>query len=139
MTDYERIYTNIKYLAYERGMTMGGLCEQAGLYRSMLTDLKYGRKKKLSDETLQRLCKVLDCNIEDILYSNAPNTNLERPKQRRNENFYARLSVELEERPVMRRLFKAAHRATDAQVKATAMLLESILNGTLGSEGDDSE
>jgi len=133
MTDYERLYENIKRLSYERGITLGNLCKRAGLYRSMISDLKSGRKKTLSDETISKLCSVLQCNTEDIRTENVTVTDLERPKQKRNEQFYERLAEELEERPAMRKLFHAAHKATDAQVNATAVLLESIIDGTLGS------
>ena len=133
MTDYERLYENIKRLSYERDITLGNLCKRAGLYRSMITDLKSGRKRTLSNDTVEKLCDVLECNPEDILDQNASVTDLERPKQKRNEQFYERLADEMEERPAMRRLFRAAHRATDAQVNATAVLLESIIDGTLGS------
>ena len=131
------MFNNIQRLAYEQGLTISGLCEKAKIRRSVLFDLKYGKKQSLTGTTMQKLCDVLLCNIEDITTESRKNDPIpDRPKRKPAEFTYEKIHQELSTRPDVRRLMRAAMDATDKQVRATAILLESIVDGTLGS-GDD--
>ena len=58
---YEPFYRTMK----EKGMTTYKLINQYGVSRSLLDRLKHD--KPLSTVTLDDLCKILSCKIEDIL------------------------------------------------------------------------
>ena len=61
MISYEPFYRTMK----EKGMTTYKLVNQHGISRSLLDRLKHN--KPLSTVTLDDLCKILSCRIEDIL------------------------------------------------------------------------
>ena len=49
----ENLYVRIQSLCDESGIRPGRLCDALGLSRSLITDLKMGRKKTVSAETAQ--------------------------------------------------------------------------------------
>ena len=61
MISYKPFYHTMK----EKGMTTYKLINQYGVSRSLLDRLKHN--KPLSTVTLDDLCKILSCKIEDIL------------------------------------------------------------------------
>ncbi|MBQ9744278.1 MAG: helix-turn-helix transcriptional regulator [Clostridia bacterium] len=58
---YEPFYKTIK----EKGISTYKLINQYGISRSLLDRLKHN--KPLSTSTLNELCKILSCKIEDIV------------------------------------------------------------------------
>lgn len=61
MISYEPLYKTLK----EKNMTTYKLINQFGLSRSLLDRLKHN--KPITTVTLNDLCKILDCKVEDIL------------------------------------------------------------------------
>ena len=61
MISYEPLYNTMK----QRGVTTYKLIQQYGISRSLLDRLKHN--KPISTVTLNDLCEILDCNVEDIL------------------------------------------------------------------------
>lgn len=61
MITYEPFYKTLK----EKGITTYKLINQYGISRSLLDRLKHN--KPISTVTLNDLCKILDCRVEDIL------------------------------------------------------------------------
>ncbi|MBQ4135769.1 MAG: helix-turn-helix transcriptional regulator [Clostridia bacterium] len=61
MISYEPFYNTIK----EKGISTYKLINQYGLSRSLLDRLKHD--KPLTTVTIDDLCKILDCKVEDIL------------------------------------------------------------------------
>ncbi|MBQ8302626.1 MAG: helix-turn-helix transcriptional regulator [Clostridia bacterium] len=61
MISYEPFYKTIK----EKGISTYRLINQYGLSRSLLDRLKHN--KPISTVTLDDLCKILCCRVEDIL------------------------------------------------------------------------
>lgn len=61
MISYEPFYNTIK----EKGISTYKLINQYGLSRSLLDRLKHN--KPLTTVTIDDLCKILDCKVEDIL------------------------------------------------------------------------
>lgn len=61
MISYEPFYNTIK----EKGISTYKLINQYGLSRSLLDRLKHN--KPLTIVTIDDLCKILDCKVEDIL------------------------------------------------------------------------
>lgn len=62
------LYDRITEKAAEKGMTAYSLCQQAGVTRSRMSDLKAGRVKTLSSEVLRRFAIVLGTTVEYLLY-----------------------------------------------------------------------
>ena len=61
MISYEPFYKTLKM----RGMTTYTLINQYGISRSLLDRLKHN--KPITTVTLDDLCKILSCRVEDIL------------------------------------------------------------------------
>lgn len=62
------LYNRLADKAREKGMTPSALCTKAGVTRSRMTELKNGKIKTLSTETLRRLALVLNTTVEELLY-----------------------------------------------------------------------
>ena len=61
MITYEPFYKTIK----EKGISTYKLINQYGISRSLLDRLKHN--KPISTVTLNDLCSILNCNVQDIL------------------------------------------------------------------------
>lgn len=61
MITYEPFYKTLK----AKGITTYKLINQYGISRSLLDRLKHN--KPISTVTLNDLCKILDCRVEDII------------------------------------------------------------------------
>ena len=61
MISYEPFYETMK----KKGMTTYKLINDHGISRSLLDRLKHN--KPITTVTLNDLCKILDCNVEEIL------------------------------------------------------------------------
>ena len=62
------LYNRLAQKASEKGMTPSALCTKAGVTRSRMTDLKSGKIKTLSTETLRRFALALNTTVEELLY-----------------------------------------------------------------------
>ena len=61
------IKCNLKVLLAMKDMTQIRLAEEAEVREATLIAMNKGRLKQIPIETLNRICKVLDCNVGDIL------------------------------------------------------------------------
>ena len=61
------LYTNIISLCTEHGITGGKLCDELGLSRGILTDLKMGRKKSLYAETAWKIANHFGVSVGYLL------------------------------------------------------------------------
>lgn len=61
------LYENISALCKERGITPGGLCGELGFRRSVLSDLKNGRKKTLDTTTLVKIADYFSVSLDSLL------------------------------------------------------------------------
>lgn len=61
------LYNNIRYLCETANMTDGKLCTEIGIRRSLLNDLKMGRKQSLSAETLTKIADYFDVSVDYLL------------------------------------------------------------------------
>ena len=66
------LYENIYALCKERDITPGGLCGEIGVRRSVLSDLKSGRKKSLDTTTLVKIATYFNVSVDYLL--NGPET-----------------------------------------------------------------
>ena len=58
-------YDRLFHLLIDRKMTNAQLKEQAGFSANIITRLK--RDEYISIESIERICRVLNCGVDDIL------------------------------------------------------------------------
>ena len=58
-------YKKLFHLLIEKDMTNAQLMQQAGFSANIITRLK--RNEYVSMESLENICRVLDCGVDDIL------------------------------------------------------------------------
>lgn len=61
------LYENIYALCNEHKITPGALCGELGFRRSVLSDLKNGRKKSLDTTTLIKIAEYFNVSIDYLL------------------------------------------------------------------------
>jgi len=65
------LYETIQQLCQQRGIRPGRLCEDTGLSRGLITDLKMGRKKSVSAETAQKIAAYFGVSVGYLLGQDA--------------------------------------------------------------------
>ena len=73
-------YKKLFHLLIDKGMTNAELMEKAGFSANIITRIK--RDNYISLDTIEKICKTLDCGVDDILefipdYSNDHDPQLE--------------------------------------------------------------
>lgn len=58
-------YNKLWKLMIDRNINKTQLCEKAGITTNAMA--KMGRNETVQVETLAKICKVLECNVEDIM------------------------------------------------------------------------
>lgn len=61
------LYENILALCNQRNIRPGRLCDELGLSRGLMTDLKMGRKKGVSAETAQKIAQFFGVSVGYLL------------------------------------------------------------------------
>lgn len=61
------LYDRIKTACEAKGITVSALCLQLGMSKSVLSDLKSGRKKTLSADTLSKIAAHLSVTADSLL------------------------------------------------------------------------
>ena len=61
------ILVNLDVMLAKRKMSLTELSEKVGITMANLSILKNGRAKAVRFETLDRICRILDCQPGDIL------------------------------------------------------------------------
>ena len=65
------LYDRIKTACEAKGITVSALCLQLGMSKSVLSDLKSGRKKTLSADTLSKIAAHLSVTADFLLGNEA--------------------------------------------------------------------
>ncbi len=63
----ENLYEHIENLCRQKGIRPGKLCADLGISRSLMTDLKMGRKKSIRTETAQRIAVYLGVSVDKLI------------------------------------------------------------------------
>ncbi len=63
----ENLYERIQSLCAEKNIRPGRLCDELNLSRSLITDLKMGRKKSVSAETAQKIASFFGVSVGFLL------------------------------------------------------------------------
>lgn len=66
------LYESILSLCQENGIKGGKMCVDLGLSKSLMTDLKSGRKKGITAETAQKIADYFSVSVDRVL--NGPET-----------------------------------------------------------------
>lgn len=61
------ITLNLDVMMAKRKMSLGELSERVGITQANLSILKNNRAKAIRFSTLDAICRVLNCRVEDIL------------------------------------------------------------------------
>lgn len=63
----DNLYESIETLCNQRGIRPGRLCNDLGLSRGLITDLKMGRKKSVTAETAQKIAAYFGITVGQLL------------------------------------------------------------------------
>ena len=72
------ITVNLDVMMAKRKMSLGELSERVGITQANLSILKNNRAKAIRFSTLDAICRVLNCRVEDILEYEAKESDNER-------------------------------------------------------------
>jgi repressor LexA len=61
------LYENVKKLCDEHGVTPGKMCIDAGVSKSIISDLKAGRKKSIALDTAQKIADYFNVTVTELL------------------------------------------------------------------------
>jgi len=63
----ENLFARIESLCEKKGIRPGRLCDELGLSRGLMTDLKMGRKKTVNAETAQKIAGFFGVSVGFLL------------------------------------------------------------------------
>ena len=63
----ETLYARIEELCRQKNIRPGKLCTELGFSRSLMTDLKMGRKKSISTENAQKIATYFGISVGSLL------------------------------------------------------------------------
>ena len=63
----DNLYGNIQKLCDDAGIRPGRLCDELGLSRGLMTDLKMGRKKGVNAQTAQKIATYFGVSVATLL------------------------------------------------------------------------
>lgn len=66
------LYETIEKLCIEQSIRPGRLCDELGLSRGLMTDLKMGRKKGVNAETARKIADYLGVSVGYLLGQDTP-------------------------------------------------------------------
>ena len=61
------IIVNLDVTMAKRKISLGDLADRVGITQANLSILKNNKAKAIRFSTLEAICRVLNCNVEDIL------------------------------------------------------------------------
>ena len=102
------LYSKIETLCKKHNTNVTIMCKEAGVSRSPLTDLKMGRSKSLSSETLSKIASYFGVSVDYLL----GNEQKEKPAAT-NDSELAEILEDIRRNPDLRAMFslqKTPHR-----------------------------
>jgi transcriptional regulator with XRE-family HTH domain len=142
------LYSRIEKLCAIDKITITTMCKESGASRASLSDLKMGRKQKLSAGTLDKIANYFDTTVDYLLGRTDDPENSDRfgfedpagqnwdslevmdekkPLVNDDEELTEYLEV-LKTRPEMRMLFQLSKDATKEDVEAAVRIIEALRN-----------
>lgn len=118
------IYENITKLCDENGIKPGKMCGDLSLSRSLMSDLKMGRKKGITDKTAVKIANYFNVSIDRVIGG----TETEKAPADDGEDL-AEYLQDLRERPETRTLLEASRGMTKEQVEKMAEFAKMLRGG----------
>ena len=114
-------YERIAQLCRERGISGGRMCGDLGISRSMLTDLKMGRKKTVGADTAAKIASYLGVSVDSLTGNSDEKMLLDNTHEELTEYLEA-----LKTRSEMRMLFNLAKNASKEDVERAVKIIEAL-------------
>lgn len=70
------LYEVIENLCQQKGIRPGQMCNELGLSRGLITDLKMGRKKSVSAQTAQKIAAYFGVSVAYLLGESLENNDI---------------------------------------------------------------
>ncbi len=70
--DYGEIVFNIKKIMKQKKLTKTQIVKKTGLHHQVIERYMSGNIARLDRDILAKLCYVLDCNLQDIMFYRKP-------------------------------------------------------------------
>ena len=113
------LYENIKEACALKGTNVSRMCLDLGMSKSVISDLKSGKKKGLSTETLTKVSNYLDTTSDKLL-------GIEKsPSPTRGDELIEILEA-AKERSDLRALFMLAKDTPPDEIKKTISILKAL-------------
>ena len=116
------LYESISSLCREKGVKGGKMCTDLGLSKSLMTDLKAGRKKSINTDTAEKIAAYFGVTVDRVLGKEKAPTN----EGERDDELTEYLDM-LRTRPECRMLFSLAKGATKADVERAVAIIEALM------------
>ncbi len=116
------LYETIMSLCEAKGIKGGRMCTDIGISKSMLSDLKMGRKKTLSAETLAKIADYFNVSVEYLMGKEQK----EKPLVNDDEELTEYLE-QLRTRPELKMMFQLTKDATKEDVEKAVKVIEAML------------
>lgn len=117
------LYEKIAALCEAKGVNMSRMCRESGASRGTLTDLKMGRVKSLSADTLKKISEYFNVSVDHLL------GNEQKPDADAELTEYLEY---LKNRPEMRMLFSTLKGATKEDVEKAVRIIEALRSDANG-------
>lgn len=118
------LYDRLDALCKERGIKGGRMCSDLGISKSLMTDLKSGRKKTISAITAQKIATYFGVSVGYLL---GEEDEKEKPLINGDEELTEYVQM-LKTRPECRMLFQLSKNATKEDVEAAVRIIEALRN-----------
>ena len=136
------LYERLDSLCKERGIKGGRMCADLGISKSLMTDLKSGRKKTVSAPTAQKIASYFGVSVGYLLGQESKSADdqmqaipmnvlrgIEKEKPLINDDEELTEYVQmLKTRPECRMLFQLSKNATKEDVEAAVRIIEALRN-----------
>lgn len=115
------LYSKIETLCKKHNTNITIMCKEAGVSRSPLSDLKMGRSKSLSSETLSKIASYFNVSV-DYLLGKEVNDKLAAAE----DNELAEILEDIRRNPDLRAMFSLTKNATPEQVRQYIDVIKAI-------------
>ena len=115
------LYESISSLCREKGVKGGKMCTDLGLSKSLMTDLKAGRKKSINTDTAEKIAAYFGVTVDRVLGKEKAPTN-----EGERDGELTELLDMLRTRPECRMLFSLAKGATKDDVERAVAIIEAL-------------
>lgn len=113
------LYENIQTACAKKGVSVSRMCLDIGLSKSMMSDLKNGRKKSMTSSTLEKIADYLNVPVDEFL----AREQKEKPSE---TGELAEYLEDLRTRPETRALLEASRGMTKEQIEKMADFAKTL-------------